>query len=365
MDLAIIPYEEYKPSTITIIGSFNISIETKNVAQWIHIKNIFDENGKRKKLISGSRESIEYFGKEGAIVSICSQKDLRRGMRTGAMNNMISADMQYNNRNIHLKISGSSITSVGTNSLEEGEQVFKKMTEHIANLKIMLDQINLIDSEEKVKNIEWLKNNLSEGERANTIPNILTKIRKSSDDINKYFLNFCALYIEDFDDMDKYIEKLYLLTEPIIICNDKLECNNFNIYNSVYHITPNKKKNFRMPLHRLAPFLYQKGIEVEYHNWVSEGVNICFDIEEKKTKLAHCDKEYRHRFSIQESSKIRQFSPTKKEEAYKYYLKVMDLLKEFFEHPEIDFSKFVCVSLEEKKILESYLDVKGKTKKNK
>jgi len=354
MEINILNEEDFKPSTITIAGSFNISVDIKNIADWIPIKNIFDKDGKRQHLVSGSRESIKYFGPEGCIVSMCYKKT-RRGMRTGAMNNMISADMQYNHKNIHLKISSTRITSVGTNSLEDGEKVFKLMTQHIVNLKNLLDEINLIDKEEKIKNIEWLTKNINN----DNCQTLSQKIKNSTEDINSSFLNFCSLFIEDQDDMKLYLEKISQLLDPVVICNDELECNNFTIYNSVYHISPIEKRNFRMPLHRLAPFLANKGIAVEYHNWTSEGVNICFDIEERKSGLNHCNKEYKHRFSIHETTKIRQCSPTHKKEAYSNYLGVMMLLKEFFKHPEVDFNKYICENLEEKRIIKDYLLVKS------
>lgn len=355
MEINVLSEDEFKPSTITIAGSFNISIDIKNIAEWIPIKNIFDKDGKRQRLVSGSRESIKYFGPEGSIVSMCYKKT-RRGMRTGAMNNMISADMQYNQKNIHLKISSTSVTSVGTNSLEDGNKVFNLITQHIVELKRILDDINIIDKEEKIKNLDWLKENLED----DNYQKLTQKIKNSKEDINIFFLNFCSLFVEDQDDNEKYLEKMSQLLEPIHICNDELECKNLTIYNSVYHITPNQKRNFRMPLHRLAPFLASKGIAVEYHNWTSEGVNICFDIEEKKSGLNHCNKEYKHRFSIHETTKIRQCSPTHKKEAYSNYLGVMMLLKEFFKHPDVDFNNYICENLDEKRIVKDYLMVKKK-----
>jgi hypothetical protein len=347
MRVDILTEDEFQPSTITIAGNFNISLDINNLSLWLPICNIFNEEGKRVLLISGSRESIKYFGPEGVIVSMCYKKT-RRGMRTGAMNNMISADMQYHQKNIHLKISSTSITSVGTKSIENGKEVFKAMTDHINNLRDRLEIINNIDLETKKINLEWLKNNL------NTKKEIEDKM-KDNKQLNKEFLNFCLLFIEDDNNYSNYIEKMFKLLQPVIICHDNLYCNNFTIYNSVYHISPLNKKNFRMPLHRLAPYLASRGVAVEYHNWTSEGVNICFDIEEKKEGINHSNKEYKHRFSIHETTKIRQCSPTNKKEAYGNYLGVMKLLQDFFDHPDVDFSRYICKNFGEKKILEDYL----------
>jgi len=354
MKVNILSEEEFQCSTITLAASFNISLDIKNLASWMPVKIIYNDQGERQFLVSGSRESIKYFGPEGSIVSMCYKK-IRRGMRTGAMNNMISADIQYGQKNIHLKISSTSITSVGTSTFEQGEEVLKITTQHIRKLKEKLDFINNIDKSEKEVALKWLKETV-EKEKVNTIQ-LINLISKSK--FNQEFLNFCALFVEDDSDVNNYIEKMDLLLDPIKICNDGLECSNLTVYNSVYHINSVKNANFKMPLHRLAPFLASKNVAVEYHNWTSEGVNICFDIEEKKEGINHANKEYRHRFSIHDTTKIRQCSPTRKAEAYANYLGVMNLLQEFFEHPEVNFDRYVCENFNEKKALSDYLLVKN------
>ena len=80
---------------------------------------------------------------------------------------------------------------------------------------------------------------------------------------------------------------------------------------------------------------------VEYHNWTSEGVNICIDIEEEKKGPNHANKEYKHRFTVHETTKIRQCSPTSRDEAYKNYLGIMNLLKIFFRENDIDYKKYI------------------------
>lgn len=357
MEVQIINKEDFKPSTITIVGSFNKSIDIRSLANWMPVKIIYNNDGEREYLISGSRKSIQYYGQEGTIVSMCYQK-IRRGMRTGCMNNMLMADIQYNRKNIHLKLSGTTITSVGTESFEDGIKVFELMTKHINTLKTKIDFINSVTEEDKNISLKWLEETIIKKDIKN-INLLVSEIEKETEvNINKEFLKFCALFLED-ENRENYLEKMKNLNNEIFICDDELKCSNFTIYNSVYHISPIKEKNFRMPLHRLAPFLASKGVNVEYHNWSSEGVNICFDIEEKKNDLNHVEREYRHRFSIHETTKIRQCSPTKKEEAYVYYLGVINLLKEFFEHPDVDFKKYVSLDLDEKENIKALKKIKN------
>ena len=96
-----------------------------------------------------------------------------------------------------------------------------------------------------------------------------------------------------------------------------------------------------MPLYLLAPFFARKGLMVSYHNWNSEGVNVCIDALEEKPGTNHTHKEYKHRFVFQQTGKIRQCSPSNREEAYGNYLGIMNLLKEFWKDPDISFEEYV------------------------
>lgn len=337
LELNIMSKEEFVPATITLRGSFSVSVDINNLANFLPITNIFDDEGKRLFLVSGCRESIKYFGVEGSVVSLCYCK-IRRGMRTGAMHNMVSADIQYNFKNIHIKISSSSITSVGATSMEIGNKVFAKMTEHIINLQEDLNIINEISKEEKIKTIDWLSGICHKNGIILRYNEIIPLVEKIEDN---FFLHHCIKYINDFDDKDKFIQKLNLFLEPINIYSGDLKCGNSIIFNSVYHIKPIKQKNFRMPVHRLSAFLANKGLTPDYHNWSSEGANLCLPVEEEKGDLNHDDREYRHRFSIHVTTKIKQCSPSNKDEAYRNYLGVMKLIEEFFENPNIDFSKYI------------------------
>ena len=355
----VVSYEEFIPSTITLGACFNSDINIVDLANFLPVYHVYNEKKERIKLISGSRESIKYYGPEKAVVSVCYKK-IRRGMRTGAMNNMVSLDIQLGGKNVHLKISSSRVTSVGTSSIEFGKKVFETLITHIENTQKIFDYINKLDSDVVEKNIELLIENCGD-QNLYSEKDILNKIKKYKYDPK--VISACFLYLQDYDEKEKYIEKLNLIKKKVYIYKENIVCSNFNIFNSVYHLTPVQNKKFRMPLHRLAPFLSNLGIVVEYHNWTSEGVNVCFDIEEEKPGNINNSKEYRHRFTMHETTKIRQCSPTCKKEAYKNYLGMMNLLKMFFANPNIDFEDYV-ITKEKKitndKILNNLLSKNGK-----
>lgn len=370
IEVDILKFEDYNPSTVTVAGYLNTTIDIVNVSEYLPVNHIFDaETGERVKLKSGSRQSISYYGVEGVFISICYKK-MKRGMRTGAMNNMVSLDIQYGGKNVHLKLSKDSITSVGTKTIEIGKEVFNLAIDHIIQLQEMIDFLRSVDTEKMNKYIDWFIDNTYDDERGlireSEFLEILdnSKLKRKAKKVMRCF----GKYINDFDydEQPELIEKInnLLKLEKIYTKSPSgkgdLECQDVTIYNSVYHITPIKIKRgkreakFRMPLHELAPFLYRHGLMVEYHNWSSEGVTVCMNVMEEKKGSNHVNKEYKHRFVIHETSKIRQCSPTCKEEAYGNYLGLMRMIQQFLNCDHVPFEEFICTKDDKK--LEKMLD---------
>ena len=366
-DINTLSKKDFIPSTITMKGIFSSKIDINILSNFLFVNHIFNKQNERVKLISGSRQSIEYFGPEGTIVFI-GYKDIRRGMRTGAMNNMVSVDMQYGGKNIHIKLSSTSITSVGTSDIEAGKKVVNRILEHITDLQKYLDYSNSLSDEEKKKNIDWLIKELSDYEEGTREKDLLEEM-KIPDELNERFIIFLLKYFNDHDKLDNYKKHIALLTENLVLSEKKVGCSKFNIFNSVYHIQPVKNPNFRMPLHKLAPFLAGLGVCTSFHNAISEGINVCFDVEEEKEGINHEDKFYKHRFTIHVTSKIRQSSPTCREEAYKYYLGMMNLLKLFCKQEDIDFKKYISEDIKAhdnvKILLKAKENVKAKANEKK
>lgn len=339
MDIQILNQDEYIPSTVTMVSSFNRTINPKNIAEYLPVVHLFHEKtGKRLKLDSGTRTSIKYYGMENIIISVCYKK-IRRGMRTGAMNNMVSLDIQHGKKNIHVKLSSTTITSVGTSGYKFGVRVFNLMIQHLNMLNNNIKYMKEMDSEFRKKNKDWVFEKCMD-EKGKLI-NFKTFLRiiEETDWIDKIFTKSCAVYIDDFDsnESDKYKEKINNFIQNTTIFEGELKCQKPSIFNSVYHINIfNDIKNKRIPLHRLAPYLAEKNFVVEFHNWTSEGVNVCFDIEEEKVGVHHKDKDYRHRFTIHERGTMRQCSPTFKEESYKYYLGIVKQIQKFYQDTQVD-----------------------------
>ena len=338
MNVNILKYDEFNPSTITMVSNFNKSINSNDIAEYLPVVHLFDKKtNERLKLISGSRNSIKYYGHEGIIISVCYKKT-RRGMRTGAMNNMVSIDLQYKEKNIHIKLSSTTMTSVGTSGFEFGNEVFKLMTHHINMLNTNVKYIRTREKDYLDKNINWIFENCTDSSN-NLIPmNLITEKMEKTEGLDEKIIKSCIVYIDDFErnQASKFKEKIINFCNKCHYFEENLKFVKPNIFNSVYHINIFKDTNKRIPLHKLAPYLAEKNFIAEFHNWTSEGVNICFEIEEEKNGIHHINKDYKHRFTIHERGTIRQCSPTFKDESYRYYLGLIKQIERFFVENNIE-----------------------------
>jgi hypothetical protein len=337
MTVRILSPEEYTSSTVTMVATLNRSINTRHIAEYLPVVHLFNNKGERVKLHSGTRDGINFFGRNGIIITSC-YKDIRRGVRLGAMNNMICADLQILDRNVHIKISESIITSVGTCGYENGKIAFNCIIEHMNRLKENINYIKNLDEEEYNLIIKWIRKNcINRG-----------KLKKLSEIKLPFHLDNRAIkillsYIDDFDEheSEEYVDKIKYLRVMDDLFEGKLNEVEPKIYNSVYHIKMCDIEK-RISLHKMAPYLLDKGISTEFHNWTSEGVNICFPIDNNQD-ISSQNKEYKHRFTVHEKSSMRQCSPAFKEESYKYYINIMKHIKDFIDGGQKydDFKKYV------------------------
>lgn len=336
MEVKFLKEEEFNPSTITMVANFNTSINAKEISEFLPVVHLFDNRtNKRLKLISGSRNSIKYYGHEGIIISVCYKK-VRRGMRTGAMNNMVSIDLQYKKKNIHVKLSSTTLTSVGTSGFDFGNEVFSLMINHINMLNSNIKYARRLDKEIVKENLIWIfENCVDKNNNLLSMKEVSQKMSKEPK-LDKKFTNSCIVYLDDFEknETSKFKEKIRYFCNKCSFYEDDLFFVKSNIFNSVYHINIFEDNRKRIPLHKIAPYLANIGFIVEFHNWTSEGVNICFDIEEEKNGIHHKNKDYKHRFTIHERGTIRQCSPTFKKESYRYYLGLIKQIQRFFQEKD-------------------------------
>ena len=345
----ILSEDEFNSSTVTMASDLNTNINVFDVANYIPITHIYNTKNERIHLNSGTRNSINYFGYEGIIITSC-YKSIRRGVRIGIMNNMMCIDLQLEGRNVHIKLSKNTITSVGTCEIQKGINAYKTVVSHINNLKHNIENFQNVKDKEYI--YRWILGNFIKDNK------LLRTINNVRPDIYKEEIDFLRVYLDDFEpeDIQGYMNKIKRIETLPPLFEDILENVNIKVYNSVYHINICQE---RLSLHILAAYLADKGILVEFHNWTSEGVNICFPIEQEVKSDFNMPKDYKHRFTIHEKSSMRQCSPGFKEESYRYYKGVIKLIKEFIENGQVfeDYKKYIIeVDLEDLEDLED-LDV--------
>ena len=335
MVITILPEAEYNSSTMTMVAGLNRSVKTRILAEYLPVVHLFNNKGERVKIDPGTRDGITFFGSNGIIITSC-YKDIRRGIRLGAMSNMICSDLQILNRNVHIKISGGIITSVGTSDYENGKLAFNCVIDHLNMLNENLIYLRLFPETDFEIVMRWIAINCV----------VDGKLKRLSEISLPYHLDKRAIliaisYIDDFErhEVNEFITKINKIRKLENIIDGTLNKVNPKIYNSVYHIKMCDQKE-RISLHKMAPYLRDKGVAVEFHNWTSEGVNICYPIENEL--LGSVNKKYKHRFTIHEKSSMRQCSPAFKSESYKYYKHIMTLIKEFIDGGQVyDFKKYI------------------------
>lgn len=337
MSVDILSKDDYKSSTITMVATLNKTLNRRTVAEYLPVVHLYNQKEERVKLDSGTRDGINFFGINGIIITSCYE-DIRRGVRLGAMNNMICSDLQILNRNVHIKISETIITSVGTCGYENGKIAFNCMIDHLNMLKDNIEYFQNLDKKDQEIIFRWISNNCIVDGKLLRLCKVPLPFH-----LDERALQTLLIYIDDFEENQVYefMTKIRNIANINNIFEGKLTEVEPKIYNSVYHIKMSSSEN-RISLHKMAPYLYDKGISVEFHNWTSEGVNICFPVENNK-ELNTNDKVYKHRFTVHERSSMRQCSPAFKEESYKYYKGVMKLIKEFIDNGQEyrDFKKYV------------------------
>jgi hypothetical protein len=326
-DVKIINYKNYKSSTITMVSGLNKTLKISTLAEYLPITHIFNTKTRKRVIMPPkTRDSIRFYGVNDIIISLC-YKNIRRGVRNGRMNNMVCIDIQTMNKNVHVKLSEDSLTSVGTNSFEKGVNVTEKIIFHLNRLKRNIDKVKCLSYKKRNFIFKWLgKNCVSEGQ----LLRLEEVEKKIPSDMDRSILDIFLVYLDDFNkhEEEKYFEKISNMFVMDNIFEGTINYMDPKIYNSVFHIK--FSKNTTIQLHKLALHLLEKGISVEFHNWKSEGVIVTFPID-KSNPLGSNDKGYKHRYTIHERGSMRQCSPSTKRESYKYYLVVITLLKKFLE----------------------------------
>jgi len=324
MEVRVKSYDEHKCSTITAKRTLSkCTLNLNHLSEYIPIVYIL--NNYNEKIVFDKKEKLSFYGTNGILLS-ANYKGIHRGVRNRVMENMLGLDLQIFERNVHLKLSSHNLMCVGAKSIEEVETAFNFISNIIENLKENILYIQSLKEEVYIKNLKWFYKNLK-----NTTEEMLIFIENHHYECDTRFLETISFYIDDETSLKKKINKLRILEEPIYtgkeIDRSKSEINNSVFYSKLFETSP-KLLQDHIRLYELASFLHSKDIDAVYFN-INSKIFVYFDIEEEK----NTNKRYKHRFSLHNFGTIRQISPTYHSEAYKYYVILVTLIKEFLAKP--------------------------------
>lgn len=315
--LNIISREEYDTSTTVITTKCKQQLNALAISKLIPVFNIRNKQGGRVTLTK-KREKVKYYGENGKIVS-CTGRHCCRGVRTKAMQNMISIDFQFRDKNIHFKLSDRNINCVGGKELDDTH-----ILELIKVINTLQENLNYIYTLDK-KVLEKAKEEILRKCSGNLPLFVDDDHFDIDDDVLRKVL---AEYVDDYDDYSE-LEKLmeYIIQEkPKLFDGDVLTTEKYNISNVVYSLNILKKgeKELELPLDKIALKLDEYGFHVQYHNWHQVPIVVFF-------RVMDDDSANFHRFEINLSGTVRQFSPTLKEEAYRFYQGLMKTIQKIID----------------------------------
>ncbi len=151
--MEIVPFEELKITTITIIISLSNRVDTDIAFQLLPITRI---------LIQQARESskckLPHCKIPGSILSMRYRDNVRGLIRnkSNPFKNAVTIDISTVQKNISLKLSSYSIQMCGASSRADGVEAATHVINHLKNIQIML---NMIQSNmgQTLEAINWIK----------------------------------------------------------------------------------------------------------------------------------------------------------------------------------------------------------------
>lgn len=280
-----------------------------------------------------NRIKIPYFGVDRAIIS-ASHNSERRGIRIGGgqIPNSVALDLQYANKNIHIKINKNNFLSMGILNETMGEEASNVCLEHIKMISKIWDSFLKLSSKEKDEIIEFTLNLVKKNEDQiymyddekiwNYINTDLTPRKK--------IIRYLTMFTYEYNTYHLFKQKMSVIKNintPLYI--EKFpKINDIDISNSIY----NYNMNITLPMVYLSTELNAKQIPVLYNNWLEPNVLYVMlpvsilhkkdetdaikkmideegNIKNVKKKLTMTNIKA-HRFQINKKGSIRQTSPS-------------------------------------------------------
>jgi hypothetical protein len=329
-----------KASTMTLCAGLNTSVNIELAYDLLSVIYPTNEDGSRFVHPKNTRDKIPYFGIPNSIVCI-KYKGKIRGIRQneGQMNNVVSIDLQNNEKNINLKLAKTNLQLTGAKSEEKGRDAFLVLCAHVNMTQSHLNYIRNLPEQVQVQTIQWV---LDRNREYFNSEGMLSSFK--FEDIQRESYNSAidtrmAMYywqfVDDYDDFETYENKVKFIDQIIKnpemnLVTEEVTITDYRISNSVY----NYNLGIEVSLIELSTSMLKQGFSVDFHNWNSAQMKVAIPIEDdtftisgESTSISSGSvktnsskqKIKAHRFSMTQQGSIKQTSPASFEDAQEAY----------------------------------------------
>lgn len=326
----------------------------------------------QSKKDGGSRQKVPYFGMERVILSVRFGNQ-SRGIRKegGQLRNVVSVDLQYAQKNIHLKISRTKIQLTGALTEEMGVGAFRTVLDHLVMVNEHFLHIRCLPVQVQLATIQWIIQHLRDGDgrvKCHDHPDVIREFdilnrtssplgfspssrenpsgeREEEKGVDYRMARYLAMFTHEhtlFDSYYQWIRQLLELEVPIYTQAPRIEL--VRVANAIYNYQCIPRGSRVLRLIDLAKALHNLGYGVSYHNWASSrSVRIMVPLNTPQEEKAELDAESptpsseddsgsdgsmekisAHRFSVYRSGSVRQCSPCSIKEAREEHLRLLE-----------------------------------------
>lgn len=304
----------FKPCNFVITTYTNVDVDLKNMSELITLIPInYTINNKKN-----NREKIPYFGTEKVIVGLSFGNE-RRGIRKGGktMKGSLGIDIQYEQKNIHIKVSKNNFNIMGVFSEKMACSVTQVLLNHMNMVnELWMTYVNMSE-ELKTQTINWIEKNILSSEIFHMYNDeiLISKINEIENEDIKIVVKYLSMFTYDYPTTNLFknkINKLLEITTNSIVKSEKKNPLKYKIGNSVY----NYKLGVELSMIDLSTGLKNMGYDgILYENWNDPTkfhimIPLSMINDDTNFNLLEKDKIQSHRFQVNQCGSIRQTSPT-------------------------------------------------------
>jgi hypothetical protein len=147
----------FKVSTMVMVASLTGNVDIAAAYQVLPLTCPKSITGQPISIVSGAREKVPYYGTPNIIVGL-RYSGQSRGIRMGGgqLSNVVSIDLQCQEKNIHLKLSNNNVQLTGALSEEMGSNAFEILCQHLNMAQSHIQHINSLPLEIKEATRQWV-----------------------------------------------------------------------------------------------------------------------------------------------------------------------------------------------------------------